>query len=519
MRPRRGTSIAANPVLVGAVTTLVVTVAVFLAYNANNGLPFVPTDQYKVELSNGSNLVKGNEVREGGFRIGVIEDVVPITLGNGQTVARLSLKLDRKTGKLPVDTRIKIRPRSALGLKYAELTRGTSRATLKGGDTIPLAQTEVPVQFDDVYKTFDAPTREASKRNLEIFGNGFAGRGAGLNDTIAALPPLLAHLEPVARLLAQPSTGLRRFFRSLARTTAAIAPVAEVNAQLFADMATTFEAISRDRNALEQTIAKSPLSLEVGTDSLRAQRPFLRHTVAFSLALRSATRELRPTLPPLNLALEAGTPVLRRTAEINPKLKDALGALQELASAPLTNQALRALVATTATLNPTLRYLGPFVTVCNGWNYFWTFLGEHISEPDKTGTSQRAMIGSTAPQDNDPGSIGAAGPATGTGYVSALSGRGAPVVLHGQPYAAAINNDGTADCETGQRGYVKGPLLTLGDAKKFPIVVDPHTPGSQGPTFKGRPSVLPGQTFTRDPQRVGKLNPALTTGIYSGNVK
>jgi hypothetical protein len=33
----------ANPVLIGAVTVLVAIVAVFLAYNANNGLPFVPT--------------------------------------------------------------------------------------------------------------------------------------------------------------------------------------------------------------------------------------------------------------------------------------------------------------------------------------------------------------------------------------------------------------------------------------------------------------------------------------------
>ena len=44
MRRRRGnTSIAANPVLIGAATTLVVIVAVFLAYNANSGLPFIPT--------------------------------------------------------------------------------------------------------------------------------------------------------------------------------------------------------------------------------------------------------------------------------------------------------------------------------------------------------------------------------------------------------------------------------------------------------------------------------------------
>ena len=60
---RSSASIVANPVLVGAVTTLVIVVAVFLAYNANNGLPFVPTTQLKVQIANGANLVKGNEVR------------------------------------------------------------------------------------------------------------------------------------------------------------------------------------------------------------------------------------------------------------------------------------------------------------------------------------------------------------------------------------------------------------------------------------------------------------------------
>ena len=43
MRGGRMGSIAASPTLVGAVTVLVVVVAVFLAYQANNGLPFVPT--------------------------------------------------------------------------------------------------------------------------------------------------------------------------------------------------------------------------------------------------------------------------------------------------------------------------------------------------------------------------------------------------------------------------------------------------------------------------------------------
>ena len=67
---RRGSaSIAANPVLIGAATTLVVIVAVFLAYNANSGLPFVPTYELKTRVPNAANLVKGNEVRSGGSRV------------------------------------------------------------------------------------------------------------------------------------------------------------------------------------------------------------------------------------------------------------------------------------------------------------------------------------------------------------------------------------------------------------------------------------------------------------------
>src|SRR5579884_2475922 len=59
----------ANPVLIGAITVLITIVAVFLAYSANRGLPFVPTKELKVDIANGSELVVGNDVREGGFRI------------------------------------------------------------------------------------------------------------------------------------------------------------------------------------------------------------------------------------------------------------------------------------------------------------------------------------------------------------------------------------------------------------------------------------------------------------------
>ena len=49
-------AVAASPTMVGAITTLIVVVAVFLAYNANNGLPFVPVYRVSVVVPNAARL-------------------------------------------------------------------------------------------------------------------------------------------------------------------------------------------------------------------------------------------------------------------------------------------------------------------------------------------------------------------------------------------------------------------------------------------------------------------------------
>jgi virulence factor Mce-like protein len=524
VRRRQSASIVANPVLVGAVTTLVVLVAVFLAYNANNGLPFVPTRQYKVQLENGANIVRGNEVRSGGFRVGVVETLRPLTLPNGRTIAELTLKLDKKTGSVPIDSTATIRPRSALGLKYLEITKGHAKKTFNDGDTIPLGHTTVPVQFDDLNKLFDTRTRQASQDNLVGFGNAFTGRGQDLNVTINTLPQLFYYLEPVARNLSSGDTQLGRFFRELGRTAAIVAPVAGVNARLFTDMKTTFEAISRDPAALQATISESPPTEQVGTTSLRVQRPFLNDTADFSHDLRFATRELRAALPDINPALETGTPVLRRTVAMNQALKGALAAARDLIRAPGTNTALRGLVATVMTLNPQLKYLGPYQTVCDYWNYFWTRAAEHFSEGDPSGEAQRALLNTTAGQLNSLGTGGAFEAVNGEGYnnlTPVQKARGDNEIAHGQPYSGAITNSGAADCESGQEGYIRGPLAVFAPARDKEggptlNVADPHMPGVQGPTYAGLSRVPPGETFTREPLTGAKLDPALTSGIYGG---
>ena len=141
MRGRGTASIVASPVLIGAVTTLIVIVAVFLAYNANQGLPFVPTYNLRAEVQGGANLVKGNEIRIGGFRVGVVDEIgtgTKTVAGKPRSIAVLRMKLDKRAEPLPTDTTLLIRSRSALGLKYVELTVGKSDQKFLAGDTIPL---------------------------------------------------------------------------------------------------------------------------------------------------------------------------------------------------------------------------------------------------------------------------------------------------------------------------------------------------------------------------------------------
>lgn len=519
MRRRGSASVVANPVLVGAVTTLVVVVAVFLAYNANNGLPFVPTRVLSVQVDNGAELVPGNEVRSGGFRIGVVTDMEPAKMANGKVGALLKLKLDQQFGAVPVDSRAIIRPRSSLGLKYIEFERGKSAKTIPDGGLLPLSQTMVPVELDEFYNMFDEPTRRASQGNLQGFGDGFTGRGYDLHRTIERAPGFFGHLTTVMGNLAAPETRLDSFFKELGDAARIVAPLSEVNARLFTDMAVTFEALSRDQEALKETITRNVPTLEVGTRSLRIQRPFLAETAAFSHDLRFAASDLRDALPSLNSALEVGVPVTRRSVAMNEQLQDTLGALRTLAEAPTTNGAIRGLTATVTTLQPQLRFLGPYITVCNYWNTFWTFNAEHFTAPDLTGGAERALLNNA---NADPDSVGSMGANEFVHGVPApdpvrnTENGGRPQHVHNNTTGGyAIHPDGRANCQKGQQGYAYAlnRFRPSGyDAYARAVVDQPaYTPEPDfGSTWKaydieGRGSgrsaaqVPAGQTFTMDP--------------------
>jgi virulence factor Mce-like protein len=386
MRNRSGLSgVASSPILVGAVTVLVVIVAVFLAYNANNGLPFVSTYNLKARVPNADALVKGNEVRIGGVRVGVVKKVVPVQLANGEVAAELSLSLDKNAEPLPVDSTITVRPKSALGLKFLQVTPGSSEKGFKAGETIPVtAAKPEPVDIDQFFDMFDEPTRDAIRQNLAGFGNALAGRGPQLNEAIGALRRLVVSGQPILRKLAEPSTDFAGFWRSLSALSATVATVAETQGQMFVALDRTFAAFARvSRPYIQETIEKSAPTLDEVNADLPAIRPFLEDSAKFFTALQPGAKALARTSPVIAESLHAGIGPLNASPVLYNQLQPTAQALVDFQEAPGVFNGLDLLTDTNKLLKPSLSYITPSQTVCN----YWSLTFNEVASATREGSS------------------------------------------------------------------------------------------------------------------------------------
>ncbi len=456
MRNRGGIQgVASSPILVGAVTVLVIIVAVFLAYNANNGLPFVSTYNLKVQVPNADALVKGNDIRIGGTLVGTVKSVVPVQRGDGKIAAELSLSLDKNAEPLPVDSTITIRPKSALGLKFLQITPGHSAKGFPAGATIPLAAyTPEPVDIDQFFSMFDKPTRDGIRQNLAGFGNALAGRGPQLNEAIGALRRLVVNGQPVLRTIVAPSTDFAGFWRALEDFSATVAPVAEANASLFVALDRTFAAFARvSRPYIQETIEKGPATLDAVNADLPAVRPFFRDSAKFFTALKPGAHALAETSPTIAAALHAGVPALNASPVLNAQLQPTAEALVAFQESSGVFNGLDLLINTNELLKPALQFIAPAQTDCNYITLAFKNLAAANSQGNGQGNWLNFMTWSSPEGPNNEGSPASA-PANGPNRDNHL---------HFNPYPNTGAPGQPNGCEAGNEKYATGKTV-IGNA-------------------------------------------------------
>jgi len=433
---------------------------VFLSYNANNGLPFVPTYDIKVELPEASGLQKSNQVRIAGTRVGIVNAMTAHQNPNtGKVTAIAELKLEKKVEPLPADTKAIVQSVSAIGLKYLELEKGSSFRTIKAGQSIPLSQTREPVDIEDLFNMFNKPTRTAIKINTNNFGDGLAARGPGLNTTIAELRPLVTNAVPVLHNLALPDTELHELFIALERASGQAAPVAEQQAAYYTYLDIFFTAFASVTPSLEAATNGGPASLEQAIHSLPYQARLLENSTEFMRLLRPSAVDLSTLAAPLGHALTVGAVNLRAATELNTQLAASSKALAEFGTNPIVTASFEDFTHTLEVGTPLVQGLAPAQAACNYFTLAFRNVASLEAESVGTvGTAARAGFVLSPVGPNNEGFPSSA-PANGPSTEPAEKGSKAIIDnnhLHINPYPSVSGPGQPQYCEAGNETYIPG---------------------------------------------------------------
>lgn len=470
-RQRAGASVFDNQILIGTLTILVVLVAIYLSYIAENGLPFVPTYNINVDVQNAAELVKNADVRIGGARVGQVLTITPqpATKNWPHPFARLGLALNRSLEPLPADTRYEVRLASVLGGKYVEIFPGHQKGGgLPDGGTFtlntnPRLNHSLPfVDLDTAFAAFGPKTQQGLRGSIDEFGNALAGRGAQFNDAILSLRQLIGPLENVLRVFASPSTRLADFISGAAATTSALASVAPTINLLLGDAATTFAAL--DSSQLGQTLDQLPETESVATTVLTNSQPVLSEAATVVQALKPGAALLPTAAQRLDQIITSAVPVFQRVPAVADDLQSTLAAVDALARDPASTQTFKVLgsndLATFGAsafegLGAILRAVAPSQFACNVAGLWVRNFASSLTEGDKAGAWLRfAPILDT----------------TG-GTRSQIFQQGKPSPdLHLNYYP----KENSSECQAGNEGYAG--TQRIGDPGPTSTVVDNTTP-------------------------------------------
>ena len=297
------------------------------------------------------------------------------------------------------------------------------------------------------------------RTNLTGFGSAFAGRGTSLNDAIASLEPLFRGLEPVTRVPERPGHAAAR-----ASSRRSAAPPRSSPRSPSSRPTSSPRPRSRSRRspptptALQETISETAPTLQTGVDLLPRERPFLADYRRLGRGLRPGVN--RPASDPADAQRRdrrrhAGASQLDRP----PTGGCATCCAPSTGSSPSPRRGSRSSGSsdTFDAAKPLAKYVVPAQTVCNYWNYWFTFTCRTASPTATRPGSRSARSLTLFPQLGDrrrPGRrlLGCAGErALGEVARRACSSRTRSRSCSAHPYSPTGQHD--ADCQGGQSGY------------------------------------------------------------------
>ena len=307
--------------------------------------------RFHASFGEATQLAKEADVRISGVSVGKVKDIQ-----NDKKTGRsdTTIELDEGYAPLPKDTRAILRQKTLLGETYVELSPGDkARGTIPEDGKLAATQVSPTVELDEIFRAFDAKTREAFRVWMQQQAEGIKGRGRDINDALGNLAPFAEDTSRLLRILNSQEGAVRQLVANTGNVFDALSERRGQLGGLIRNSNRVFEATASRDQELEGTFKALPTFERESRLTVRRLTTFAHTTNPLVTQLRPAARQLSPTLQQLG-ALAPDAKALFR--DIDPLVTASKTGL------PATQRFLDDLHPLLADFDPVLRQVNPILS-------------------------------------------------------------------------------------------------------------------------------------------------------------
>jgi len=164
---------------IGLITAIVLAILVYFGFAKD--IPFPHGYRLNAVFETSNNIRLSSPVRIAGVKVGKVK---AIERKPDTNTAIVEMEIDPNGLPIHKDAEAKIRPRIFLeGNFFVDLKPGTPSAPiLDDGDTLPITQTAVPVQFDQILGILQSDTRKNLQLTLQGLGDALTRKPSAADD-------------------------------------------------------------------------------------------------------------------------------------------------------------------------------------------------------------------------------------------------------------------------------------------------------------------------------------------------
>lgn len=250
--------------------------------------------RFDVHFDEATQLAVESDVRISGVSVGKVKG---IELGD-DGLADATIEIDAKYAPIPADTKAILRQKTLLGETYVELAPGdreTSEPLPEGGE-LATAQVSDAVQLDEIFRTFDEPTRIAFQNWMADAAGAFHGRGADLNAALGNLPPFVERADDLVQILDRDRLAVKQLVDTGGQTFDALSERPGELRSLIQNTERVFSTTASRDEEIRQTFQALPTFLDESKLTLERLDKFSGDTNPLITQLRPSARQLSGTL-------------------------------------------------------------------------------------------------------------------------------------------------------------------------------------------------------------------------------